>query len=140
LTRLAVLFLLLLFVTQARAQDAEPDEEPVFEVRALVTAPEPSYTPVEGDEARDTPGALGDPFRIIETLPGVVPTYTGVPYVYVRGAPPSGTRYFFAGVPLPQLFHAALGPSVIHPRLIGGMEMHSGVAPASYGGHLGAVV
>jgi len=39
-------------------------------------------------EVREMPGAFGDPFRAIEALPGVVPLVSGLPYFYVRGAPP----------------------------------------------------
>jgi hypothetical protein len=122
-----------------RAQDGDA-EEPVFGARAVVSEPEPSHTELELSETRDVAGGLGDPLRVLDSLPGVVPVYTGLPYVYVRGAPPSGSRYYFDDVPLPQLFHAALGPSVIHPRFLGNMSFHPGVAPARHGGHLGAVI
>jgi hypothetical protein len=136
----AVGFVLVFWVAVvARAQDGDP-EEPVFGATAVVPSPPAAEHELETSESRDVAGALGDPFRVLEALPGTVPVYTGLPYVYVRGAPPSGSRYYFDGVPLPQLFHAALGPSVIHPRLIGNMSFQPGVAPARYGGHLGAVL
>src|SRR5262249_43696857 len=68
-------------------------------------------------EARQLPGALGDPFRAIEVLPGVTPVASGLPYFIVRGAPPGNIGYFFDGIRVPLLFHVFFGPSVIHPAM-----------------------
>jgi hypothetical protein len=91
-------------------------------------------------EMRDLPGAFGDPFRAVEALPGVVPVISGLPYVFVRGAPPAGTLYVYDGIPVPTLYHLALGPAVIHPRMVGPVRLYSGVAPARYGRLTGGVV
>jgi hypothetical protein len=48
---------------------------------------------------------MGDSFNAVETLPGVVPVFSGVPYLIVRGAPPAGTSEYYDGVPVPALFH-----------------------------------
>jgi hypothetical protein len=77
---------------------------------------------VSNEAARDLPGAFGDPLRVLDALPGVVPWASGLPYGYVRGAPPASVGYVFDDIPLPQLFHAALGPAVIHPRMTGSMR------------------
>src|SRR5262245_18365648 len=74
-------------------------------------------------EASQLPGALGDPPLAIEALPGVTPTLSGVPYFFVRGAPPGDVGYFFDGVRLPALFHALGGPSVVHPGSIETVEL-----------------
>ena len=89
---------------------------------------------------RNIPGTFGEPFRTLELLPGTVPVANGQPYVYVRGAPPSGTVYLYDDIPVPLLFHSALGPATVHPGLIGGIELYSGAAPARYGGATGGVV
>ena len=47
------------------------------------------------------PGTFGEPFRILELLPGTVPIANGQPYVYLRGAPPSGTVYLYDDIPIP---------------------------------------
>jgi TonB family protein len=91
-------------------------------------------------DVRVLPGALADPLRAIEALPGVTPTLSGAPYFYVRGAPPGNVGYFLDGVRLPALFHAVAGPSVIHPALVEHVELHSGPYPASLGRSAGAVV
>lgn len=144
----------------ASAQDADassPDAEPVgnesptreegggedpeleFGATAIVAAP-PAPESAGYPELRDAPGTFGDPFRVVEALPGTVPIYTGIPYVYARGAAPAGNIYVWDDIPLPQLFHVALGPAVIHPRLVGSTTFYPGVAPARYGRHVGALL
>ena len=129
----------------ARAQapesepEPEPGAEPEFGARAEVAPPRPAARKLEAEAMRDVPGAFGDPFRVVDTLPGVVPLLSGVPYVYVRGAPPAGTIYIYDDIAVPALFHLALGPAVIHPALIGDLEFYSAVAPARYGRHVGGV-
>ena len=85
------------------------------------------------EEARRLPGAFGDPLRAIEMLPGVSPIASGLPYFYLRGAPPGNVGYFLDGVAVPTLFHLGLGPSVIHPSLIQGVTLYPGPYPARYG-------
>jgi TonB family protein len=109
----------------------------------VVVAPEReevSRRTLERVEVTQTPGTMGDPFRVIETLPGVVPMLTGVPYYYIRGAPPADTGYFVDGVEVPALFHLALGPSVLHPSLVDRVDFYSGGAPARYPGFVGGIV
>jgi TonB dependent receptor len=89
--------------------------------------------------ARDLPGAFGDPLRVLEALPGVVPWASGLPYGYVRGAPPAAIGYVFDDIPLPQLFHAAFGPAVIHPRMTGSVRLYGGVPDARYGRRAGGL-
>lgn len=92
------------------------------------------------ENARDLPGAFGDPLRVLEALPGVVPIASGVPYAYVRGAPPASQGYVYDDIPLPQLFHAAFGPAVIHPRATGGIRFDAGVPSARYGRRAGGLL
>ena len=73
-------------------------------------------------------------------MPGVVPTVSGLPYYYVRGAPPSAVGYFVDDVRVPYLFHFALGPSVIHPALIDEVSLHPAAFPGRYGRFAGAIV
>ncbi|MBX3206696.1 MAG: energy transducer TonB [Labilithrix sp.] len=91
-------------------------------------------------EVRQLPGAFGDPFRAIEAMPGMTPVLTGLPYFYVRGAPPGNVGYFFEGVRVPYLFHFGLGPAVIHPALIAKTELHRGGYPAALGRYAGGIV
>lgn len=117
-----------------------PYGAPALGVTAEVRREQAGVQRLELDEARDTPGALGDPFRAVLTLPGVVPMMDGLPYFYLRGAPPAGTIYVYDGIQLPALYHLAAGPAVVHPQMVGAIDVHSGVAPIEYGGHTGGVV
>jgi TonB family protein len=91
-------------------------------------------------EVRQLPGAFGDPFRAIEVAPGLTPVVSGLPYFYVRGAPPGNVGYFFDGVRVPYLFHFGLGPSVIQPSLVARTDIYKGGYPAALGRFAGGVV
>lgn len=114
--------------------------EPSFGATAVVRPPSRGARRLELDEMRDMPGAFGDPFRAIEALPGIVPIVSGLPYFYVRGSPPAGTAYYYDDIPVPALFHLGLGPAVIHPAMVGAVQLHAGVAPARFGRATGGVV
>ncbi|MRG94269.1 TonB-dependent receptor [Polyangium spumosum] len=107
---------------------------------------------VEGDKApagsvslrrrdiREMPGVLGDPYRAIEVQPGVTPTASGLPYYYIRGAPPGNIGFFYDGVRVPLLFHVGAGPSVISAPLVSRVTLHMGPYPADIGRLAGAAV
>ena len=86
------------------------------------------------------PGAFGDPFRAIEALPGVTPLVSGLPYFYIRGAPPNDNGYYIDGIRVPLLFHVGIGQGVLHPGLVDRVDFFPGAPPASYGGVAGAIV
>ncbi len=92
------------------------------------------------EEVRRLPGAFGDPWRAIEIQPGFTPVLSGIPYFYVRGAPPGNVGYYFDGVRVPYLFHFGLGPAVVQPSLIARTDVHKGGYPASLGRWAGGVV
>jgi hypothetical protein len=134
-------------------EEVPAPEEPAPAAAAVVPgAPAPLEVTVRGQRAsvgakrltraqvRELPGAFGDAFRAIEALPGVTPIASGLPYFFVRGAPPGNTGYFLDGLSLPMLYHAAVGPSVIHPAFIENVELYSGAYPARYGRFAGAVL
>ncbi len=116
------------------------NSELAFGAKAHVVPPQPGMRRLELVEMRDLPGAFGDPFRAIEALPGIVPVLSGLPYFFVRGSPPAGTLYIYDDIPVPTLYHLAVGPAVIHPRMVGPIRLYSGVAPARYGRLTGGVV
>jgi hypothetical protein len=91
-------------------------------------------------EVRQIPGVFGDPFRAIEIMPGVTPIVSGLPYYYIRGAPPGDVGYYLDGVRVPYLFHVGLGPSVIHPALVDRVDLYPGGYPARYGRFAGGIV
>ncbi len=100
----------------------------------------PAVTTLRRADVRQLPGAFGDPFRAIEILPGVSPIVSGLPFFYVRGAPPGNVGYFLDGVRVPYLFHAAAGPSVVHPAIVERVDLYAGGYPARYGRYAGAIV
>ncbi len=111
---------------------------------ALVRGRRETYTPTERQlgraDIRNVPGAFGDPFRAIDVLPGIVPTISGLPFYYIRGAPPSAVGYFVDEVRVPYLFHFALGPGVIQPALVDAVSVHPASFPGRFGRFSGAVV
>ncbi len=118
---------------------AQVEEELVFSETAEVDARVQIPIKLELDRIRNIPGTLGEPFRTLALMPGTVPVTNGQPYVYVRGAPPSGTTYIYDDIVIPLLFHSALGPATIQSGLIGGINIFSGASPARYGGATGGV-
>ena len=117
-----------------------PPEPEVLEVIVQADKPPPSVKTMSRAEVRQLPGAFGDPFRAIEAMPGVTPIVSGLPFFYVRGAPPGNVGYYLDGVRVPYLFHAAAGPSVIHPGLVDRVDLYSGGYPARFGRFSGAIV
>jgi len=116
------------------------DEELVFLETVEVDARAQTPLKLELAGIRNIPGTFGEPFRILDILPGTVPLANGQPYVYFRGAPPSGTVYLYDDVPIPLLFHTVLGPATIYSGLIGGIDVFSGAPPARFGGMTGGIV
>jgi TonB family protein len=102
--------------------------------------PEPLARSFTRAEVRQLPGAFGDAFRAIEALPGVTPIASGVPFFYVRGAPPGNVGYFLEGIRLPLLYHVGLGPSVVHPALVSRVDLYPGAYPSRYGRFAGGIV
>jgi hypothetical protein len=119
---------------------AEAQDGGEYGAAAEVEPVETTEIEVDSDELATLPTAFGDPFRVLETLPGTAPVQTASPYVAVRGAPPSSTIYFYDDIALPAIAHLAAGPTLFHPRVIGELEFDPGVAPARYGRFTGAVV
>lgn len=119
---------------------AAPPAPPPLEVTIQGAIPAPGAISLARAEVRLLPGAFGDPFRAVELLPGVTPIASGVPFFYVRGAPPGNVGYFLDGIRVPLLYHLGLGPAVIHPALIDRVDLYPGGYPARYGRFAGGIV
>jgi TonB family protein len=91
-------------------------------------------------DTRLIPGAFADPFRVVEILPGVAPILSGLPYFFVRGAPPGDVGYFIDGIRVPLLFHVGAGPSVIAPALVDNVELVPSAYPARFGRFAGGIM
>lgn len=116
-----------------------PPAEPTYEI-VIVGERGPIRHELARTEIERMPGAFGDAFRAIEALPGVVPIVSGLPYFYVRGAPPGNVGYFFDGIPVPFLYHFGAGPSVFHPAFVDHVDLYPGAYPVRYGRFAGAIV
>jgi hypothetical protein len=124
-------------------QTPKPKPKPIIgveDVHVRGTRKEIGGSTISKEDVRDLPGAFGDAFRAIDMMPGVTPIFSGVPYFFVRGAPPGNTGYFLDDVSVPLLFHLALGPSVVHPSLIDRVDFYPGGFPAQYGRYAGGIV
>lgn len=136
--------------TAAPTPQSEP--APVAQVPPVKPPPAVLEVTVEGErappeaksfsreEVRQLPGAFGDPFRAIEVLPGVTPIASGVPFFYVRGAPPGNVGYYLDGIRVPYLFHIGLGPSIVHPGIVRQVDLYPGGYPARFGRYAGGIV
>ena len=80
---------------------APPGDDATPEVHVRGARVEVGQTRLGGAEVRQLPGAFGDAFRAIEALPGVTPIVSGLPFFFVRGAPPGNVGYFVDGVRVP---------------------------------------
>jgi hypothetical protein len=109
-------------------------------VQVLAPHRDVGETTVRREDTQNLPGTFGDPTRFAETLPGVVPTASGLQAFFVRGAPPTATGYFIDGVPVPALYHVGFGPSVVHPGLLDHVDFYQGAPPAAYGRYVGGVL
>jgi hypothetical protein len=161
--RVEVLFVPEVVAPVEPPQDAKPSPPPPAASPSATTQPSPAPAasgaaldePVEilvdGErpvdvkslgrgEVRQMPGAFGDPYRAIEALPGVTPIASGLPYFFVRGAPPGNVGYFFDEISVPLLYHVAAGPGVIHPAFVESVDLYSGGYPARYGRYAGGIV
>jgi hypothetical protein len=126
--------------SQGRAHAPENTSRAPAEITVVGQRSPPGVSTLTRAEVRQLPGAFGDPFRAIEALPGVTPIVSGVPFFYLRGAPPGNVGYFLDGVRVPYLYHIGLGPSVIHPGMVERVDLFPGGYPARYGRFAGGIV
>lgn len=103
-------------------------------------APEGAPLSFDSSEVRELAGTWGEPFRAVMLLPGVGHVLSGAGHPVVRGTPPSATVFSLEGVRVPSLYHLGIGPSVVHPELIAGLDFHRGAAPARFGREVGGTV
>lgn len=125
-------------VAPSPASDASA--QALEEVVVYGSLPDPGATEMTRAEVRNLAGAFDDPLRSVEVMPGVSPIASGLPLFFVRGAPPGNVGYYIDGIRVPLLYHAFLGPSVIHPAFINKVSLNAGPMPARFGRISGASV
>jgi len=101
---------------------------------------EVSRITLRGREIQQVPGTFGDPYRVVQALPGVASVTSLLPFPVVRGASPSSTGLLIDGTRVPLMYHLLAGPSVIHPEFIDEIQFYPGGAPVPYGGYTGGIV
>jgi len=101
---------------------------------------EVSRITLRGPEIQQIPGTFGDPFRVIQTLPGTASIVSLLPFPVIRGASPSSTGFLLDGTRIPLLYHLLVGSSVVHPEFIEEVQFYPGGAPVVYGGYTGGIV
>src|SRR5262249_39392656 len=101
---------------------------------------EVSRISLRGAEIKQVPGTFGDPFRVVQALPGVASVVSLLPFPIVRGATPSSTGFLLDGTRVPLLYHLLSGPSVVHPDFIDEIQFYPGGAPVLYGGYTGGII
>jgi len=101
---------------------------------------EVSRITLRGAEIKEIPGTFGDPFRVIQALPGTASIVALLPFPVVRGASPNSTGFLLDGTRVPLLYHLLVGASVVHPEFIDEIQFYPGGAPVIYGGYTGGIV
>ncbi len=115
--------------------------EPTVPFEVVVSAPaEESVDRLSAEEVRALAGAFNDPFRALDVLPGVTPMVTGLPYYFIRGAPPGNSGYLIDGIAIPQLYHMGVGPSILAPGMVETATLHPGGYSARFGRYSGGVI
>ncbi len=92
------------------------------------------------EELSRVPGAMGDPIRALQALPGVARPAGLEGGIVVRGAEALNTATYIDEVPVPYLFHFFFGRSVINPTVINDIEFFAGGMPSRFGDSTQAVV
>jgi TonB family protein len=101
---------------------------------------EVSRITLRGAEIQQIPGTFGDPFRVIQTLPGTASIVSLLPFPVIRGASPSSTGFLLDGTRIPYLYHLLVASSVLHPEFIEEIQFYPGGAPVLYGGYTGGII
>lgn len=121
----------------------EVEEGAEIVVEARVESPHASRQILDRERVEKVPGTHDDPFRLIQSLPGVAatPEYSPVAGdLAIRGADPTETRVFLDGVEIPYLYHFQQYSSVLHTRLLDEIAVYPSTFGAGYGDTVGAVI
>jgi TonB family protein len=117
-------------------------KEAIYETRVRADASHAEETKVSLSrvELTTVPGTLGDPLRVVQSLPGVARAPFGLGLLIVRGANPNDTGTFIDTLNVPILYHFLVGPSVINQNLVEKLDFFPGGFGARYGRFSGGLV
>lgn len=124
---------------------SEPDTAPGGQRGETIEITDKAPTPpgtisLDAQVARQTAGAMGEPFRALGLLPGVTTSIAASGYPIIRGTLPGESRYSYDGIEIPMLYHLLIGNQVIHPSFIGDLELRAGGAGAEQGNLIGGLI
>ncbi|MEZ4408367.1 MAG: TonB family protein [Polyangiales bacterium] len=117
--------------TTSTSGDGDVEGEATIRVRREPGAA--TVMTLRGEELTTVPGTLGEPTRVVATMPGVSRSPFGLGLFVVRGASFENTGFFIDGFPVPVLYHFGFGPAVISSRLVGQLDFYPGGYPLEYG-------
>ncbi|MCB9777905.1 MAG: TonB-dependent receptor plug domain-containing protein [Alphaproteobacteria bacterium] len=118
-----------------------PPLEVVVEARR--PSPHASRQILDRERVLQTPGAFNDPFRLIQSLPGVAVTREfgpSVGQVAIRGAAPAESRFFVDGIELPYLYHFDQYASVVPTHSLDEVAVYPSAFGPAYGDAVGGIV
>ena len=90
-------------------------------------------TKLEDVELVQVPGTFGEPFRVVQTLPGVARMPFGMSFLIVRGANPEDSAVLLDEFLLPDMYHFLSGPALVNAELVESIEFFPGNYPLAYG-------
>jgi TonB family protein len=125
---------------QPMAAEGEPT---TYGARGKVERPPPGATSrikLTGGELREIPGTLGEPLRVVATLPGVARSPFGLGFFVVRGASFQNTGFFVDDYNVPLLYHLGAGPAIIASSLVSDLDFYPGGYPVSLGRYTAGVI
>jgi TonB family protein len=102
--------------------------------------PEETKQTISKVELTTVPGTMGDPLRVVQSLPGVARAPYGLGVLIVRGANPGDTGAFIDTLNVPHLYHFLVGPSVLSANLVEKIDFYPGGFGARYGRFSGGLV
>ncbi len=108
--------------------------EPTWEVVARSGLPEggtPSEHSLNRADLETSPGALGDPLRAVQKLPGVSGDEGSRAWLRVRGGLGGELQVEIDGIPVHHLTHADGIVSMVHRDLVDAVTLHSAGTPSN---------
>ena len=120
----------------------EPPDDLTFGATAIVDPPPREVTrrTISREEMTRIPGTRGDALRSVELLPGVARPPFGAGALIVRGSSPNDSQVFFAGNPVPLLYHFGGLTSFVNGGLLERIDFFPGNFSVRYGRKIGGIL
>ena len=140
-----ILFVALPAMGQTQGAGPDLDEKPAInekEIEEIVIEEQKSKREVEPTELAkkllNVPGAFGDPFAAVFSLPGIVEAIEGEGQPAVRGTGPEDNEFLIDFMPASYVFHA-LGISIFNEHLIRDFGIKAAGFGPAYDQAIGAI-